>query len=81
MSLRPKLNKLVYEKRGHDLSETLDKYFPQSVKSDTILFDGKLVTRKRIILNTVGCQTKGCTMCPFPNESSEGITGDRKSVV
>ena len=44
-----------------------------SFKSDSILFDGKLRTRKRIILLTNGCTIGTCTMCPFPSESSVGV--------
>lgn len=54
----------------------LPKDFPMSEKSDRILFDGKIRTRKRIILLTNGCMVGTCTMCPFPSESATGIRAE-----
>lgn len=47
-----------------------------SMKADTIIFEGQLVTRKRIILTTVGCGLGTCVMCPFPAESDQQVTAE-----
>lgn len=44
-----------------------------SVKSDEILFDGRVRRRKRIVLLTTGCSIGTCTMCPFPGESHSQV--------
>ncbi len=73
MDLRAELSKLNRKLNKHNFLH-LPKDEPMSFKSDTIRFDGELRKRKRIILLTNGCTVGTCTMCPFPSESSVGVT-------
>lgn len=72
-SLRARLAKLSRSMRKHSLSPEISVDLPISVKSDVHLFDGQIRPRKRIILLTTGCGVGTCTMCPFPNESLNGV--------
>lgn len=73
MDYRAELSKLNRKLNKHNFLH-LPKDEPMSFKSDVILFDGAQRTRKRIILLTNGCTIGTCTMCPFPSESSVGVT-------
>jgi radical SAM enzyme (TIGR01210 family) len=72
MNLRPKISLLSRSLR-RDFFQNMPVDLPMSVKSDSILFDGKIQKRKRIILLTTGCDVGTCTMCPFPGESSSQV--------
>lgn len=73
MDLRSRLSKFNRGLNKHNFLH-LPKDEPMSFKSDKILFNGALRARKRIILLTNGCTIGTCTMCPFPSESSAGVT-------
>lgn len=75
MSLRSEMTRLARDIRRPtvDANAPLDQ--PMSHKSTHILFDGRLVYRKRIVLLTSGCRVATCSMCPFPNEALPGVTG------
>lgn len=72
-SLRSKVSKVSKGLRVRTMNEQ-DRDMPIHFKEDSIIFDGKLRTRKRIVLLTAGCGIGTCTMCPFPNESLAGVT-------
>ena len=73
MKLRAELSKYSRGIRDFVLPENISLDEPMSHKSDSILFDGKTRTRKRIVLLTTGCDIGTCTMCPFPNESMAAV--------
>ena len=72
-SLRAQVSEFSRGDRVRTL-ENLPMDIPISHKSDSIIFDGRLRTRKRIVLLTSGCGIGTCTMCPFPNESLAGVS-------
>lgn len=47
---------------------------PQGVRDDTVLFEGKSLHRRRIVLLTPKCTSASCLMCPLPNEALDNRT-------
>ncbi|MBT9582930.1 hypothetical protein IV102_06245 [bacterium] len=75
MQLRSRLSAYSRGIRRNDFQDLpVDR--AMGVKSDQILFDGRLRKRKRIILLTGGCSIATCTMCPFPGESRRGVRSE-----
>ncbi len=67
--LRRRLTEFTRGIRVSAIPETASLTEPQSQKSDTVLFEDRMVTRKRIVLLAARCSTATCTMCPLPNEA------------
>jgi radical SAM enzyme (TIGR01210 family) len=51
------------------IPNNVDLAIPQSIKSDQIFFNNKILRRKRIVLLAPACIAATCTMCPLPNEA------------
>ena len=67
--LRSDLSFLTLNLRKTIFPKNIDVCQPQSERIDTVLFNGKIRKRKRIVLLSPGCSIATCTMCPLPNEA------------
>lgn len=69
LSLRRRLTLLARGRRISTIKDNLANTMPQSVRTDMVRFEGKMVKRLRVVLLTPRCQSATCTMCPLPNEA------------
>lgn len=69
--LRRQLSLMARDSRTSIIPKDSPLNLPQSEQEDEILFEGKVIKRKRIVLLTNGCSVATCTMCPLPSEALE----------
>ena len=79
-NLRSRLTALARATRISTIPKDAKVTEPQSERNDTVYFEGRMVSRKRIVLLTPRCSSATCTMCPLPNEGLDpkyrGITAE-----
>ncbi len=73
-NLRVKLMKLAKSLRVCVIPPDADLEKPQGLRDDQVIFEGKSIHRRRIVLLTPKCTSSSCLMCPLPNEALDDRT-------